>query len=213
MKTEELVTMLAKGSGAVDATPIAVRYTVAILAGGMGAIALMSTVLGMRHDIGDAIRQPMFALKIAYVVALAAAGVFASVRLSRPGARRDGAWVAIAVPIVVIWAVALAEWSSATPEGRYALLFGSTWRSCPWLIAMLAIPLFVAMLWAMAGLAPTDLRLAGAVAGFASGALATVVYSAHCPELAAPFLGVWYIAGIAVPTVVGSLLGPRFLRW
>jgi hypothetical protein len=35
----------------------------------------------------------------------------------------------------------------------------------------------------------------------------------HCPEMAAPFLGFWYILGMLIPTAVGALLGNRLLRW
>ena len=51
------------------------------------------------------------------------------------------------------------------------------------------------------------------MAGFASGALAALVYAVHCPELGAPFLAVWYVAGIGVPVVIGTLLGQRLFRW
>jgi len=42
------------------------------------------------------------------------------------------------------------------------------------------------------------------------GALA---YSLHCPELAAPFLGIWYVLGILIPTAFGAWAGPRLLHW
>jgi hypothetical protein len=93
------------------------------------------------------------------------------------------------------------------------LFFGDTWNSCPFLIATLSAPVFVAVVWAMQGLAPTRLRLAGAAAGLLSGAIGTMVYSVHCPEMAAPFIGFWYLLGMLIPTTVGALLGPRMLRW
>ena len=65
----------------------------------------------------------------------------------------------------------------------------------------------------MKGLAPTRLRLAGAAAGFAAGAIGALVYTLHCPELDAPFLAVWYVSGMLIPTVVGAFVGPRLLRW
>jgi hypothetical protein len=65
----------------------------------------------------------------------------------------------------------------------------------------------------MKGLAPTRLRLAGAAMGFAAGAMGALVYSVHCPELAAPFLGFWYLLGMLIPTAIGMALGPRLLRW
>jgi len=65
----------------------------------------------------------------------------------------------------------------------------------------------------MKGLAPTRIRLAGAAAGLSAGAGAAVVYSLHCPELSAPFIGFWYLLGMLIPALVGALLGPWLLRW
>jgi hypothetical protein len=39
------------------------------------------------------------------------------------------------------------------------------------------------------------------------------VYALHCPELAAPFIAIWYVIGMAAPVVLGAALGPRLLRW
>jgi hypothetical protein len=78
---------------------------------------------------------------------------------------------------------------------------------------MLSVPVFVAVMLAMKGLAPTRLRLAGAAAGLASGSLGALVYTLHCPEMAAPFLSIWYLLGVLIPTGIGALLGPRLLRW
>jgi hypothetical protein len=39
------------------------------------------------------------------------------------------------------------------------------------------------------------------------------VYGLHCPELATPFLGVWYVIGVLIPTLVGMAIGPKVLRW
>jgi hypothetical protein len=55
--------------------------------------------------------------------------------------------------------------------------------------------------------------LAGAAAGFAAGSLGALVYSLHCPELAAPFLGTWYLIGMLIPTALGAWFGPRLVRW
>ena len=112
-----------------------------------------------------------------------------------------------------MWALSGAVMAAAKPGQREKLLLGDTWASCPWLIAMLSAPAFVAMLWAMKQFAPARLRLAGAGAGFAAGALGALVYSLHCPEMAPPFLALWYVLGMLIPTAVGCLVGPRLLRW
>ncbi len=112
--------------------------------------------------------------------------------------------------MLAVWALAAFVLIDAEPPARAGLVLGRTWAACLFSIALLSIPAFIAHLWAMKGLAPTRLRLAGAAAGFASGAL---VFTLRCPELAAPFLGIWYVMGMLIPTAVGALIGPRVLRW
>ncbi len=101
----------------------------------------------------------------------------------------------------------------ADPARRGEMMLGETWATCPTNIAMLSAPVFVASLWALRDWAPTRLRLAGAAAGLAAGATGAAVYTLHCPELAAPFLGIWYALGMLIPTALGALIGPRVLRW
>jgi hypothetical protein len=66
---------------------------------------------------------------------------------------------------------------------------------------------------ALRGLAPTRPALAGAAAGLLAGGTGATVYALHCPELAAPFLAVWYVAGIALTVLAGTLAGASVLRW
>jgi hypothetical protein len=213
MKTDELVNMLASGAGAVQPHAAARRYASAIGWGLLGAALLMALLLGVRHDLARAVLLPMFWVKVAFVACLAAVSLVGAMRLSRPGLRL--AWLpgALAAPVLAIWALAAFVLLRAGAGERARLFFGETWDSCPFLIAMLSVPAFVAVLWAMKGLAPTRLRLAGAAAGLLAGAVGALVYCLHCPELEAPFVGFWYLLGILIPTAVGSLLGPRLLRW
>ena len=213
MRTDDLVTMLATGAGAVKPNVSARRYATAIGWGALGAALLMATLLGMRHDLGAAVMLPMFWVKVAFAACLTASSLLAVLRLSRPGVQL--AWVpsALAMPVLAMWILAASVLLRADPAQRAPLFFGETWTSCPFLVALLSAPVFVALLWAMRGLAPTRLGRAGAAAGLLSGAIGALVYSLHCPELEAPFVGFWYLLGILIPTTVGALLGPRLLRW
>lgn len=213
MKTDELISLLATSAGAVEPHAAARRYAIALGCGVLGAALLMAMLLGVRHDIAKAVLLPMFWVKIAFVAGLVVASLLAVLRLSRPGARLSGLPGVLAAPVLAMWVLAAAELMTADPARRAGLFFGETWNSCPFLIATLSVPAFVAVIWAMKGLAPTRLRLAGAAAGFVSGATGTLVYCVHCPEMAAPFLGFWYLLGMLIPTAVGALLGNRLLRW
>ena len=213
MKTEDLITLLATGAGAVEAPALGQRYATAIGWGVLGASLLMLLLLQIRQDLGQAIWLPMFWVKMGFVACLAAGGLFATVRLSRPGAKIDWVPVALGLPVLGIWSIAAVVLMEAEPMERSKLFFGETWKSCPLLIAMLSVPVFAAVIRVMKELAPTRLRLAGFAAGLLSGSVAAVVYCLHCPEMGAPFIAFWYLLGALIPAGVGALLGNTVLRW
>jgi hypothetical protein len=213
MKTDELVTMLATGADPVPPHVARRRYALAIGAGALGATTLMFTLLGVRPDMAARALLPMFWGKLAFVAWLATVGSVALARVSRPGVPLGWVPAGLAAPVLGLWLLAAFILIGAESGQRSELIFGQTWISCPLLVALHSVPVFVAVVWAMKGLAPTRLRLAGAAAGFASGSVGALAYSLHCPELSAPFLGIWYLLGILIPTAVGALLGPRLLRW
>lgn len=213
MKTEQLVALLAAGAAPVPPHAVARRFALALGLGGLGALGLLMLVLGLRPDLAQAARLPMFWMKPAFTAALALPALLAAARLARPGMRLGRVGLGLVLPLLLVWALGAAVLVTAGPGERAALVLGSTWRTCPFNIALLSLPLFVALFWAMKGLAPTRLALAGAGTGLLAGALAALVYALHCPESSAPFLGVWYVLGIAIPTAAGALLAPRLLRW
>lgn len=213
MKTEDLITLLATGAGAVEAPAPARRYAVAIGWGAAGASLLLLLLLQVRHDLGQALLLPMFWVKVGFVVSLAAGSLFATLRLSLPGAKINWVPVALGLPVLGIWAIAAITLIEADPTERSKLFFGDTWKSCPLLIAMLSVPVFAVVLRTMRNLAPTRPRLAGAAAGLLSGSVAAIVYSLHCPEMGAPFIAFWYLLGALIPTGIGAVLGNTLLRW
>ena len=213
MKTDDLVTMLATGAGAVEPNAAARRYGAALGWGAFGATLLMAIVLGVRIDLARAILLPMFWAKLAFAGSLVAASLLIAMRLSQPGARLGWAPRALMAPLLVMWALAAIALFNADPALWPQLFFGKTWRSCPFRIAALSAPMLIAVLWAMKGLAPTRLRLAGAAAGFFSGTAGALVYSLHCYEMEARFIGFWDVIGMLIPAAAGALLGPRLLRW
>lgn len=213
MKTDDLVTMLAIGAGPVAPRATARRYTTALCWGALGATLLMVSLLGVRADLADASRLPMFWVKLAFPACLAVAAMHATARLSRPGVRLGRVPWALVAPVFAMWLLAALALIDAPASERHDLFFGKTASVCPLLIAMLSLPTFVGAMWAMKGLAPTQPALAGACAGLLAGAVGTVVYALHCPEMHAPFLATWYLLGMLIPATAGAFIGPRLLRW
>jgi hypothetical protein len=213
MKTDALISLLATSAQPVPTHAVGRRFAIAL---GMGlplATVLMLVTLGLRSDLAVAATALAFWMKLVFAACLAVAGLVVTERLSRPGVPVGLAWAAVAAPVLALWLTAAIALFSAAPERRLDLVLGDTWAYCPFNIAMLSVPLLAATFWCMKDLAPTRLALAGASSGLLAGALGALVYALHCPESAAPFLGVWYVLGIAIPTLAGALLGPRLLRW
>jgi hypothetical protein len=213
MRTDDLVAMLATGAGPVEPGAALRRYATALGWGAFGATLLMAILLGVRPDLSLAARLPMFWMKLGFPAFLAVGALYAVARLSRPGVRLGRVPAALAAPVLAMWLLAAFVLANAAAGEREALILGGTWNACPLLVALLSLPVFVAAMWAMKGLAPTRLATAGAAAGLLAGATGALIYALHCPEMEAPFLAIWYLLGMLIPTAAGALIGPRLLRW
>lgn len=213
MKTDDLISMMAGDVAPVDRRLPARQMAQALLLGGLGSLLLMLPIYGLRPDLTAMLGVPLFWIKLAFPTTLAVGTLLVLRRLVRPGLRVGARWAGIALPGLALWLGGVTVLLSAPAAQRLPLLMGISWRSCPFNIALLSVPLFIGIFWAVRGMAPTRLRLTGAVAGLLAGASATMVYCLHCPEMGVPFWGVWYLLGILIPAAVGLLLGPRLLRW
>jgi len=213
MKTDELVSLLAADTLPVPRRAASRRLVLALLVGVPLALILMQLEYGVRRDLVQVMFWPMFWMKLLVPVTLAVAGFVMLQRLARPGAKVGRSWIGMALPVLMLWAMAIVSYLMAPEDRRPDMVWGQTWRTCVFSIAEISVPVFVAALVALRSLAPTRPAWAGAIAGAMSGAAGAAVYALHCPELTAPFLAIWYVAGMALPMVAGALLGPRILRW
>ncbi|TFZ03272.1 NrsF family protein [Ramlibacter rhizophilus] len=213
MRTDDLITLLAQQARPVPRQAALRRLARLTLPALVMSMAWMALGYGLRPQLLAGAVGIMDWAKILLPAAVAACAFVALERLGRPGVPA-GRWLwGMGLPVVALWALGLATWLAAPSALRPALLWGSTWQVCVPNVALMAMPVFVASLWALRGLAPTRPRLAGAAAGAFSGGAGAAIYAMHCPELAAPFLAVWYVLGMAVPVALGAAVGGRVLRW
>lgn len=213
MKTDDFISLLATGVTPVDRHAVAKRFSVATLTGLVTATLLVMVVLGVRADLFVVAVTPLFWAKIALPLSLIAGALSVVVRLARPGVTPGLGALLIFAAIAAVWGGAIYVLMGSAPDTRLALILGTTWRVCALNITLLSIPGFIAAFWALRNLAPTRPTLAGSCAGLLSGAMATLAYSLHCPEMGVPFWATWYLLGMAVPTAMGTLLGKYWLRW
>jgi hypothetical protein len=213
MKTDDLIAMVSQELRPVDPRAISRSYGWVVLIGAAAALLMTRAPIGLTPLVPDYFREPMLWLKLGFGVAVAATCLWAAARLGRPGTRMARSAIGVILPFAAIWAIALATLAATPAPLRAELVWGQTWSSCPGTVALLSIPTLIGALLALRTMAPTRPMLAGAAAGGLAGGVAATVYSLHCPELAAPFLAVWYVLGILIPVAVGAVVGRSVLRW
>ena len=213
MKTDRLITVLSTGVEAVDPTLLRRRSLAAVVAGAAAALLLSVALLKVNPALAQLAMLAKFWVREGFCLVLGVAAAVIATRLGRPGRGLGWTPLGIAAPVLVMWALGALALLAAAPGARVPLLLGHTARACPFLIALLSLGPFGVFIWMLRGMAPTRTGLAGAVAGFAAGAFGALAYTLHCPELAAPFVGVWYLLGMLIPTALGAWAGPRLLRW
>jgi hypothetical protein len=212
MKTADLIAGLAEDAGPVaPASPVR-RVGGTTVAGCAIAFAVLLAWLGLR-PLAAAVHLPSFWMKAAYTSALGVGAWLLVSRLSRPAASLRLPLFLIVFAVVLMVAMAVMELSGTPARDLKAVWLGHSWRQCPVRIALLAIPIFILVAFAIRWLAPTRLRAAGAAAGLLAGAAAATVYGLACDEVTVAFTATWYSLGIAVCAAIGALLGPRLLRW
>ena len=213
MKTDDLVAMLATGITPVPAHSARWPMGLALLFGVPVSLAMLLFGFGVRRDLLQVIDLPMFWVKLAFPLCIALSALVVVQRLARPGVPVRRAGWGLVVPVLVVFAMALVTWFGAPPQDRLPSLMGVSWRTCAASISLMALPILALALLALKNLAPTKPVLAGAAAGALAGGLGAAIYALYCVEMAAPFLAVWYVAGMLVPVLAGGLLGRRWLRW
>lgn len=213
MKTDELISLLARDAAPVESGALPRRLSVLTLAGAAAALVIMIPWIGFRPDLMDAFVDRTFWMKAAYTIGLGIAGFLLAERLSRPGANARLGWTLAAVCAVLILALAVAQLMTMPSAEMRSAIMGGSWSVCPWYIFVLALPGLAAILWTMRRFAPTRTTFAGAAAGLLAGGVSATVYGLHCDENTAAFVALWYSLGIGMTALTGAIIGSRVLRW
>lgn len=211
MKTDDLIRVLSADTAV--GPPVGRLLMPALMAGGLVAGALLLVAYGLRPDLGRALGDGQVLVKHLFGPLLGVAAAGAALRAARPGARIAGwARALLVAPVLVLLAFVADLVALPVPAWPDALT-GQSILLCLSGVTLLSLPFFALALIALRRGAPTDPRIAGALAGLASGGFGAAVYALHCIEDSALFYGVWYSIAILAVTALGALLGPRLLRW
>lgn len=213
VETDELIGRLSANVKAIPASASATRLGAGAAAGAAVALGAMTVWLGLRPDFAEAVGGYSFWMKGSYTVAIAAVGLLAALRLSKPESRATHSLFLVLLPIALLAALAAWELAQAPASERLAIWLGSSARECPLRVLALSAPVFAGLIWSFRRFAPASPALAGGSAGLAAGAIAATVYGLHCQEHAASFVLTWYTFGIMLAGAVGAAFGRYFFRW
>ena len=213
MKTDELIADLSERLSPVPRHAVLLRLLQGVGAGTLVSFLILWASLGFRPDLAHAVDTSMYWMKFFYTLSLALFAFWATERLARPSSKAGWPLFGVAFVILALTFLSGMQMMHTPADKRMPMLMGHSSHICPWLIAIFSVPIFIGTFWSLRALAPTRPVLAGAVAGFASGALGAWIYAFRCDETTAPFLLVFFTLGMAIVGLVGALIARRVLRW
>ena len=220
MKTDDLVALLSTNLEPVDRKAIARTFYIAIALSVIAALGVAFAGMGVRPDLMTSGALIYLATKLAFAIGIVSLAMIYLTRLARPGGERKISPFVVAVPFIVVVALAGISLGSAPrglwdrPRGLWdRMIVGDEWLECLLSIPIIAIVPFAVAIWAVRRAAPTNLVRAGAFAGLVAGGVSAMAYALHCSDDSLPFIALWYGGTIVLCTLAGATLGPRLLRW
>lgn len=211
MRTDDLIAALAADD--TPAAPISGPVLGVLLAtlALTGAAALAA--LGLRGDLLQAIGNPDLILKWLLPLGIALPALITTLRLTRPTVHRvPGAWL-VAVVGATAFGMLLKQVLGAADGTLWPQMRGASMGVClSSIVGIALLPLLLALRALRRGASPAPM-LSGAMAGLASGGLATALYALHCNEDAPLFFLTWYGCGILLCGALGAAAGRHMLRW
>lgn len=212
MKTNDLIALLASDTLQPQA-PVRQQLLQKLLLGAVACGVLLLALFGLNPRMDEMATHPAFVTKMLWLAALMGFSLYGLFRLARPGVGAGHTLWGIGLALLAMFSLGLLQLLQTESGARTAQWMGGSWQVCSVSIVALSLPILGALLWALRHLAPTRPVLTGAVAGVLAGSLAASIYSLHCPETSLTFFAVWYVAGMALATLSGMVLGSRLLKW
>jgi len=212
MDTDQLIRTLA-ADNSYRPRPVGFVLALMLLAAAPVSLLMFFSELGVRPDVMTAMHNPFFDLKFAVTLALAAAGIAASLHLSRPEVSLSGFGWLFVIPAGLLAAGIAGEAMMPQRLPMMTRLVGSNSRVCMTAIPLMSLPLLAASILGLRHGAPGRPALAGAVAGLMSAGLAATFYASHCTDDSPLFVMTWYTLATSLVTAIGALAGAKFLRF
>ena len=182
--------------------PAGVRALMWMLFAG-AIVALLGVSHGLRPDIMDCIKNPLFVASVTASMVTAALAGWAAFAISIPG--RSRLWMYLPVPSLITWIATvgyqcLTDWVRIAPDG---LRFGEA-AQCLSMVLLTSIPLWLAMLTMLRPVALWRSPATGVAASLAVAAVAASALSLLHNVGASAMVLLWNFGTVGVLVIVGS---------
>jgi hypothetical protein len=175
-------------------------------------VVLIAVEHGVRADLGERLRQPVFAVTLTFSALTGLLSAIAAFLVSLPD--RSRAWLLLPAPALIAWVSTigygcLTDWVALNPAG---IETGETAR-CFATLFLTSFPLSLTLLLMLryaAALRPTETVMTGALA--VAAIAATALSLSH--DIDAPVMvRVWNVGIAAALVGLGGAYGSRLLAW
>ena len=212
MKTANLIEALAADTSGARAT-LAGNATIALSASALLTTVVFFSQMGLRPEIGSSEVLAAIGVKLAVTVSMAVVGVILTMRLARPEALGNNAFLLLMLPVAVLLAVIAAGfWQSGVADWQQRMI-GKNGPYCLIAIPILGILPLGAVVLTLAKGAVTQHASAGIAAGVAASGIAASIYALYCPDDSPLFIALWYSGSTLILVTAGYAVCRRVLRW
>jgi hypothetical protein len=175
-------------------------------------LALLAAVHGVRTDMVEHLRQPVFLVSLAAALATGVLAAIAAFMISLPD--RSQWWILLPAPALAVWLSTigygcLTDWVSMDASG---VRLGETVR-CFATLLLTSVPLSLAMLVMLRYAALLRAKVVILTGALAVAALTSFALSLDHDLDATVMILVWNLGTAALITGTGALLGRRMFLW
>jgi len=175
-------------------------------------LALLAIGHGVRGDLVARLHQPRFAMGIAAALLTGIVSAITAFVISMPDCSRR--WLLLPAPAITIWISTishgcLTDWVSVGPDGMH---LGEAAR-CLATVFLTSVPLSVTMLVMLRHAALLRADAVAFAGGIAVAAITSTALSLFHNLDATVMILVWNVGATGLITLLGTLIGRRFVLW
>jgi len=213
MSTDQLIALLVADLKPVDSNRAVRSLLIAIAIGAAAAFGAMLITVELRPELLDRRNLKFLFVKLFFASSVAGIAAVFLTKVVRPGAQLHYSPGLVFLPLVGMMGVAARALASAPFNAWPGMIVENDSLTCVLAIPLLSALPFVILVRALRVGAPTDLALAGEIAGLVASGIGTSACALFCVEQWVSSIAIWYGLPIGLGAFGGSKLGPRLLRW